>query len=189
MSGKLVRFTQEHLSSSEFSDPSYSYLSSSSNALANVLAFLDPYQIDDAIPLGAQSCIELPLKDFPMTDEDYFDAKEELCSRAVFGARNTSLDIHRVTQRSLRRRLSGDEFRQGFRCACLLLEKQWPSRRKMANVVLGNWPEFDSLNSHVHELSSIYNEHLSRLRYSNIVAEQRKLVCDAFLNVLLLSTW
>lgn len=187
----IMAMLERHAGAELFSQPSspliYGYLSSRSDALANVLTFLDPYQIDDVILLGAQRCTEFPLKDFPMTDDDYFGTKYELSSHALLRAGADSLEIHRVTHRSLRNRLDPVRFRQGFHCACKLLEKRWPSRRKMKNVVLGNWPEFDSLHSHVHELSSIYVEYLCRLK--DYMSEELKLVNEAYLKILLLSTW
>lgn len=166
----------------------YGILSSTSNALANVLIFLDPYQIDDTILLGAQRCTMFPSKDFPMTDDEYFDAKEELSSHALIQAGTHSLEIHRMMHQSLRERLDSTSFRQSFHCASQLLEVRWPSRRKMKNVMLGNWPEFDSLYSHVYELSIIYIERLSSMM-KNITFELQNSFSASYLRVLLLSTW
>ncbi|KAK0514077.1 hypothetical protein JMJ35_003799 [Cladonia borealis] len=134
-------------------------LSSASNALASVITFLDPYHIEDAILLGAQRYRDFPLKAFPMTDQGYYNAKEELLSRG---------------------------FRQGFKCASQLLQARWPYQRKLRNIVLGNWPEFDSLHIHVHALSTIFIEH-DRRQDGGIYSYE--LSNNAYMQILLWSTW
>ncbi|KAL8769560.1 MAG: hypothetical protein Q9209_004491 [Squamulea sp. 1 TL-2023] len=134
-------------------------LSSRSCALAAVVAFLDPYGIDDATLLSAQRYGDFPLPSYPLTDRDYFDAKDELllhalCREVGYG----SFDMHRVTQSALRAGLNPVELRLGFHSASMLLNGCWPSKRKMKHIVLGNWPEFDSLHGHVSELSRIFLE-------------------------------
>ena len=163
-------------------------LSSTSSALLNVIAFLDSYCIDDAILLGAQRHKDVPLRGFPMKDDDYFDAKNELVAHALLtiGTNSNAIDIHRLTARALRAKLDPDRFRAGFQSACRLVEAGWPSRRKMKNIMLGNWPEFDSLHSHVHELSNIYVEYDRKRKKGK---DEQELSNDSYLNVLLLSTW
>ena len=163
-------------------------LSSTSSALLNVITFLDPYSIDDAILLGGQRHKDVPLREFPMKDDDYFDAKNELITHALLtnGTNSNAIDIHRLTARALRAELDPDSFRGGFQAACRLVEARWPSRRKMKNIMFGNWPEFDSLHSHVHELSNIFVEYHRKRRNGK---DQQELSNDSYLNVLLLSTW
>ena len=163
-------------------------LSSTSSALLNVITFLDPYCIDDAILLGARRHKDVPLREFPMKDDDYFDAKNELIAHALLttGTNSNAIDMHRLTARALRATLDPDRFREGFQSACRLVEARWPSRRKMKNIMFGNWPEFDSLHSHVHELSNIFVEY-DRKRSKG--KDQQELSNDSYLNVLLLSTW
>ena len=163
-------------------------LSSTSSALLNVITFLDPYCIDDAILLGARRHKDVPLREFPMKDDDYFDAKNELIAHALLttGTNSNAIDIHRLTARALRAKLDPDRFREGFQSACRLVEARWPSRRKMKNIMLGNWPEFDSLHSHVHELSNIFVEYDRKRRKGK---DEQELSNDSYLNVLLLSTW
>lgn len=160
----------------------YASRSSGSIALANAIAFLDPYCIDDTIPLGAQRFKNVPLEAFPMNDHDYSNAKNELIVKALInaGANPSALAIHRVTARSLRAMLDPDDFRKSFHSASRLLEARWPSRRKMKNIVYGNWPEFDVLRSHVHELSSIFVENDRTLK---------QVLNHSHLKVLILSTW
>ena len=55
----------------------------------------------------------------------------------------------------------------------------------MKNVVLGNWPEFDALHSHVHTLSSIF---LGYDRKTKSTVTQ-VISIDSYLELLLLSTW
>ena len=163
-------------------------LSSTSSALLNVITFLDPYCIDDAILLGARRHKDVPLRGLPMKDDDYFDAKNELIAHALLttGTNSNAINIHRFTARALRTELDPDRFREGFQSACRLVEARWPSRRKMRNIMLGNWPEFDSLHSHVHELSNIFVEHDRKRGKSK---DEQELSNDSYLNVLLLSTW
>ena len=162
-------------------------LSSTSSALLNVITFLDPYCIDDAILLGARRYKDVPLREFPMKDDDYFDAKNELIAHLLTnGANPNAVDIHRLTARALRAKLDPDRFRESFQSACRLVEARWPSRRKMKNIMFGNWPEFDSLHSHVHELSNIFVEYDQKRRKGK---DEQELSNDSYLNVLLLSTW
>ena len=163
-------------------------LSSTSSALLNVIAFLDPHCIDDGILLGARRHKYVSLPDFPMKDDDYFSAKKELIAHALLaaGRNSNAIDIHRLTARALRAKLDPDRFREGFQSACMLVEARWPSRRKMKNIMLGNWPEFDSLHSHVHELSNIFVEYDRKRRKGE---DKQELSNDSYLNVLLLSTW
>ena len=165
----------------------YTKLSSASLALLNVIAFLDPYCVDDAVLLGAQRYKHVPLNAFPMNDNDYFDAKNELIAHALLavGADPRAINIHRVTAKSLRAKLDQDNFREGFQSACRLLEARWPSGRKMKNIVLGNWPEFDALHSHVHRLSNIFVEY-DREKSG---AVEQELSNDSYVHLLLLSTW
>ena len=193
---RITAVLEQHAGRVLASQPSspliYANLSSASYALANVIAFLDPYCINDAILLGAQRYKDLSLSAFPMNDHDYFNAKNELVKYALLAANGDSsaLNIHRVTARSLRAKLNPDNFRESFHCASRLLEARWPSRRKMKNVVLGNWPEFDNLHCHIHELSSIlveyHREHHVELGKERL---EQELSNDSYLNVLLLSTW
>ena len=98
---------------------------------------------------------------FPMKDDDYFDAKNELIAHALLTTVTSSnaIDKHRFTPRALRAELDPDRFREGCQSACRLVEARWPKMRNMRNIMLENWPEFDSLHSHVHELSNIFAEY------------------------------
>ena len=187
----IMATLEEHASCVLASQPStpliYASLSSASLALANVITFLDPYCVDDAILLGAQRYEKVPLSAFPMKDDDYFNAKDELIAHALLAdsAHFSTIDIHRVTAESIRANLDSDNFREGFQSACRLLEAKWPSRKKMKNIVLGNWPEFDALHSHVHEISTILVD------YDKINRELSDMlsVTDSYLQILFLSTW
>ena len=177
------------LLASEYSHPLIEGdLSTTSSALLNVITFLDPYCIDDTILLGARRHKDIPSREFPVKDDEYFDAKNELVTHALLttGTNSNAINIHRLTARALRAKLDPDSFREGFQSACRLLEARWPSRRKMKNIMFGNWPEFDSLHSHVHELSNIFVEYDRKRRKGK---DQQDLSNDSYLNVLLLSTW
>ena len=162
-------------------------LSSRSYALAAVIAFLDPYGLDDATLLSAQRCEDLPQPSFPLTDQHYFDAKDELLSHALCrDVGPASFEMHRIAQSALRAGLNSVELRLGFHSASLLLNGCWPSKRKMRHVALGNWPEFDSLHGHVSELSKNFLELDDRATDSNGAPD---LLNDAYVRILLLSTW
>ena len=189
---RVMSVLEQHPSSVLASRPSSSLisnkLSSTSFALFNVITFLDTYCVSDAVLLGAQRYKSVPLTAFPMEDHDYMDAKNELIAHALLavGSDSGALNVHRVTARSLRTNLDPDSFRKGFQSACRLLEARWPSRRKMKNIVLGNWPEFDDLHRHVHTLSSILVEY-NRLK--NTLNSKQEISDDSYLRVLFLSTW
>ena len=162
-------------------------LSSRSYALAAVIAFLDPYGLDDATLLSAQRCEDFPQPSFPLTDQHYFDAKDELLSHALCrDVGPASFEMHRVAQSALRAGLNSVELRFGFHSASLLLNGCWPSKRKMRHVALGNWPEFDSLHGHVSELSKNFLELDDKATDSNGALN---LLNDAYVRILLLSTW
>ena len=188
----IMGILEEHASrvlASQISSPFiYANLSSASRALISVIAFLDPYCIDDAILLGARRYRDVPLREFPMKDDDYFDAKNELIAHALLavGTASKAIDIHRLTAEALRTKLGPEKFRESFESACRLIETRWPSRRKMKNIMLGNWPEFDSLHSHVHELTKIYVEYDRKPKTCEVGQE---IFNDSYLKILLLSTW
>ena len=187
----IVTLLDRHVGGELFSQPSgpliYGYLSPSSDALASVLSCFDPYRVDDTILLGAQRCRALALPCLPMTDRDYYHAKTELASHALLQSSAESITIHRVTQGSLRNNLKRSQLWRSLHSASQLLEIQWPSRRKLKNVVLGNWPEFDSLFSHVRELAIVYASAIEVL--GDTPYENKDVLNDTLLNVLLLSTW
>ena len=186
--GKFIAMVERRAACVLVSQPSISgTLSSASRALASVITFFDPYHIEDAILLGAQRYKDFPLKAFPMTDQGYYDAKDELLSHDLcHNVGSHSFELCRVKRSALRAKLDPIQFRQGFGCASQLLHARWPSKRKLRNVVLGNWPEFDSLHSHVHELSSIFIEH-DRRQDDGVYSQE--LSNNAYMQILLLSTW
>ena len=167
----------------------FGYLSPPSDALASVMTCLDPYQIRSSILLGAQRCFRLPLKYFPMTDLAYHKCTEELYSHALlrYSANRKYITVHRLTHDALRNGLNLIRFWQCLHSASRLLEVQWPSKRKMKNVVLGNWPEFDSLHTHVHQLAVTYARFVTSL--DEIDYEELDVLNESLTNILLLSTW
>ena len=189
---RIMTLLEQHAANVLASQPSspliYASLSPASYALANVITFLDPSCIDDAILLGAQRYKDFPLSEFPMNDNNFLEAKGELIAHALINANADSgaFELHRVTAASLQAWLDPNKFRQGFHGASQLLAAKWPSRRKMKNIILGNWPEFDHFHSHVHELSSIFVDHDRKQKRSNPVQE---LFNDSFFSILLRSTW
>lgn len=199
---KITTLLGKHASRILSSHPFYplidARLSSASIALASVIAFFDPYRIDDAILLGAQRHKSAPLTGFPMNDDDYFDAKHELVAQALLTVDKdpSIIHIHRVTAKSLRAKLDPDCFSEGFQSACRLLEARWPSRRKMKNILLGNWPEFDTLHGHIHNISSILAEHNQNQEQGgakcgnlNELSNSINSVYDTYLRLVFLSTW
>lgn len=189
---RIMAILEQHAGRVLTSQPSsplfYANLSPASCALANVITFLDPYCINDAILLGAQRYKDIPLSAFPTSDHDYFNAKNELIAHALLAANADSsvLGIHRVMARSIRAKLDPENFRGSFHIASRLLEGRWPSRRKMKNIVVGNWPEFDALHCHVHELSKIFVEYDRERKKGTL---KQELSNDSYLKVLFLSTW
>ena len=162
-------------------------LSSRSCALAVVIAFLDPHGVDDATFLSAQRYVDFPLSSFPLTDQHYFDAKDELFSHGLCReADSASFEMHRITQSALRACLTSVELKASFHSASLLLNGCWPSKRKMRHIALGNWPEFDSLHGHVSELSKHFLELDHRIQERKGALD---LCNDAYVRILLLSTW
>ena len=132
------------------------HLSNHGEGMINVLAFLDAYQIEDSILLGACACADIPLLNFPTKEDSIHQARKELVDFALCdegGGQWEHMRCARSVQRSTRASLSADSFQRAFQTASVLLLKTWPSKRKLKRIVLGNWPEFDSLHSHLHSMS------------------------------------
>ena len=72
------------------------------------------------------------------------------------GNKLQSTYMHRAVQRAILSATESQQLKDAFDTASVLLLAQWPSKRKFTNIVLGNWPEFDQLHSHVHRLSELF---------------------------------
>lgn len=164
---------------------SLGHMSPAANNLCTVLSFLDPYDIQDSLLLGAQSCESVPLSGFPVTDEHFAAAKDEVLKFRICeaGYRPRSLQMHRAIQMVIQTSMRTQKLVDAFDTASTLLLAQWPSERKFRNIVLGNWPEFDKLHSHVHRLSELFETMLTK------IASRKCRINPAFPKLLLQSTW
>lgn len=170
---------------------SLDYMSPKAYDLCSVMAILDPHEIQQSILLGAQTYegVGVPLADFPLSDYNFAAAKDEVVSHQICWNKGPrSLSMHRIVQQTLRKSIKAQKLTEGFNTASLLLLAQWPSERKFKNIVLGNWPEFDQLHSHVHSLSEMFVD-MSTDNGSSTVTVANSGVTSAFIKLLLRSTW
>ncbi|RAH81763.1 hypothetical protein BO86DRAFT_399599 [Aspergillus japonicus CBS 114.51] len=132
-------------------------LSPEAKSLCSVISYLDPYDTPESTLLQAQRCSPI-IRAFPITNVTFHRAQIEslksgLCSPA--GSRS-SIQMHRVVQSTLRQYLtSSHEQVHAFNTAVQLLLAQWPSKRKLRNIVFGYWPEFSRIHTQCHRLSEV----------------------------------
>ncbi|RYP43988.1 hypothetical protein DL768_009500 [Monosporascus sp. mg162] len=65
----------------------------------------------------------------------------------------SSYQMHKSVQDWIRTQVDDKTWRDGFEAACSSLSYQWPSKRKLKNIMGGFWEDFDSLHTHVHHLA------------------------------------
>lgn len=65
----------------------------------------------------------------------------------------SSYQMHRTVQDWIRTQVDDKTWRDGFEAACSSLSYQWPSKRKLKNIMGGFWEDFDNLHTHVHHLA------------------------------------
>ncbi|RYP75966.1 hypothetical protein DL771_002038 [Monosporascus sp. 5C6A] len=65
----------------------------------------------------------------------------------------SSYQMHKSVQDWIRTQVDDETWRDGFEAACSSLSYQWPSKRKLKNIMGGFWEDFDTLHTHVHHLA------------------------------------
>ena len=164
-------------------------LSTPAYALLVVISFLHPDSIVESILTSAQRYPEVPLESFPRTVLGYTGARTELWNTALCKllTEKRQISIHRLVQCQVRLHLSSYELKAGFQTASFLLLSQWPSSKKFRSSCLGNWPEFDDLQSHVNSLAKAYNELNAVANKSNL--DEKITAPDSFVRVLVYTSW
>jgi hypothetical protein len=61
--------------------------------------------------------------------------------------------MHSTVQDYVRTRLDDKTWSVSFDAACSSIDYQWPSKRKLKNILGGFWEDFDYLHTHVHHLA------------------------------------
>jgi hypothetical protein len=179
---------------SDFSKPAASMMS--------ILCFLDSGQVSESILLSATLDNDLPSKGFPHSDGAFCLARSELLMHGVCGrsTSKSSLYTHTMMADNMRASMDPVLFETGFKTACRLLMKVWPSRRKLPCILKADWPEFDALHNHVWRLTTIYKDCRSRTPDTSDISTntryrgrlwtlQKSLISDDFIRLLVYSTW
>ena len=66
---------------------------------------------------------------------------------------DSTYQMHKSVQDWIRGQVDDETWRVGFESACSNLKYQWPSRRKLKNIMGGFWEDFDNVHTHVHHLA------------------------------------
>lgn len=66
---------------------------------------------------------------------------------------DSTYQMHKSVQDWIRGQVDDETWRGGFESACSNLKYQWPSRRKLKNIMGGFWEDFDNVHTHVHHLA------------------------------------
>jgi hypothetical protein len=66
---------------------------------------------------------------------------------------DSTYQMHKSVQDWIRGQVDDKTWRVGFESACSNLRYQWPSRRKLKNIMGGFWEDFDNVHTHVHHLA------------------------------------
>jgi hypothetical protein len=121
----------------------------------DVLCFFDPVGVQDRILLGAQRSRDLPLQLFPRDSQALTGTMDQLwkCSLIEVNESKTSSIVHRIVQEAAKASMDYERWNNALQTASILVQTQWPSERKLPNIVQGFWPEFDALHSHVHSMA------------------------------------
>lgn len=147
----------------------------------DVLCFFDPVGVQDRVLLGAQRSNDLPLRFFPRNSQELSGIIKQLwdCSLIEIDELKASSSVHRVIQDATKASMDYDRWNNALQTASILVQTQWPSKRKFRNILDGFWPEFDALHSHVHSLARSCYETKHEPRDPN----------DDFKRLLINSTW
>jgi hypothetical protein len=121
----------------------------------DVLCFFDPEGVQDRILLGAQRSRDLPLQLFPRDSQTLTGTMDQLWKFSLIEVNEskTSSTVHRTVQEAAKASMEYVRWNNALQTASILVQTQWPSERKLRNILQGFWPEFDALHSHVHSLA------------------------------------
>ena len=160
-------------------------LSAEADELCAVLACLDYVDIHESFLLAAAKC-KVPLRNLPTTIKRLESCRRETVLHGYICTLGESRLCwnHESLQDAFQASMSLQQKIDALNTTSLLLLSHWPSRKKIRNVLLGFWPEFDSIHTHVRRLSRLWVS-LSRQRGS-----LKALIRDEpFMQLLTLSTW
>jgi len=132
-------------------------LSDSADDMCSVLACLDPADMDESLLLAATAC-ELPLRNLPKTRADLSRCASETSSLG-FTRRQRESRLYwkcEKMQDAYHSSMPRQQRLDALETTSLLLLSRWPSRKKTKNILLGFWPEFDHLHTHVRRLSRLW---------------------------------
>ncbi|RYP05302.1 hypothetical protein DL764_003900 [Monosporascus ibericus] len=98
----------------------------------------------------------------------------------------SSYQMHKSVQDWIRTQVDDKTWRDGFEAACSSLSYQWPSKRKLKNIMGGFWGDFDNLHTHVHHLADclIQDRLVDQLSYDPGDEFKRLLVYHTWYNSL-----
>jgi hypothetical protein len=120
------------------------------------------YMSPDAAPTSVvQACFEKSIvQENPLTVENRLhEAIEQLTRFALIYSVGDAFYMHRLIQNSIQKHIKLDDKRHALRALTSVLGAQWPSDRKIRNVLHGFWAGFDDImnqNRHVVNLISTW---------------------------------
>lgn len=123
--------------------------------LFEVLCFFDTTGVQDRLLLGAQRSKNLPLEFFPRNNEALSGTLKHLWSASLIEVNefDKKCSVYRTIQDITRASMDCNTFNDCFQTASILVQAQWPPKRKYGNIINGFWPDFDHLHTHVQSLA------------------------------------
>jgi NB-ARC domain len=114
--------------------------------LFETMAFLDPDRIQHNVLLASQlhNCDQAAVTFVHASIEELW--RSALCDVDMSGSFSI---IHRSVAEWLQENMTDDAWDGALVRASRCLQRQWPQRRKLRNVIDGFWPEFSLLHSHL----------------------------------------
>jgi hypothetical protein len=133
----------------KFSEWALESLSPKAAALLDVMAMLDPDQIDERMLTLPPDNISIPT--YPRTVGEYYEARTELLS-VSFISRDRStgnVNIHRLIQEAARENMSEQYYRDVFNTCVALINDEWPYQSFTWRHGISRWPKCEELYPHI----------------------------------------
>ena len=163
-------------------------LDTSSTSLLVTLCFYDSKRMPDRLLRTSRLRKTGGLRRFDTTKHEstLSGATSSLWRSALLDVDNSraesSYQMQKSVQDWIRTQVDDQMWRDGFSAACSSLSYQWPSKRKLKNIMGGFWEDFDNLHTHVHHLADC----LTRDRLADQVSYDPG---DQFKRLLVYHTW
>ena len=126
-----------------------------SRALLEVLSFLDPDRIQEAIFTTQPEVVELDL--FPKSNIAYQSARTELLQCSLISRHAEKIQVHRMIQDTARAKIGKAKVIEVFSATVALVSSVWPFQEFDWRHGIGRWRKCEQLFSHVKSLEQHYN--------------------------------